>query len=38
MQTDKPCARCKELMDPEYEKYCEGCQEELAEAKWEMED
>jgi len=34
----KACARCSELMDPEYEKYCEGCQEELAEAKWEMED
>jgi len=34
----KVCTRCNELMNPEYGKYCEGCQEDLAEAKLEMED
>jgi hypothetical protein len=37
MQITK-CARCDELMDSEYGNYCEGCQEDLAEAKLEMED
>ena len=34
----KICERCNEFMDEEYDKYCEGCQEDLAEAKLEMED
>ena len=39
MEVDKmTCKRCNEPMDPEYGKYCEGCQEDLAEAKLEMED
>jgi len=37
MEDNKPCARCNELMDIRYEKYCEGCQEWMAEARMEME-
>jgi len=37
MADNKTCARCKELMDPMYGKYCEGCQEWMAEARMEME-
>ncbi len=31
------CKRCGDLMDPAYGKYCDGCQEDLAEAQLEME-
>jgi len=31
------CKRCEKSMDPEYGEYCDGCQEDLAEAQLEME-